>query len=100
MEVPRLHLGQGVEEGGRGNNGSTQDVTNKCFERDWSHSKIPNLVKNSEEQLKVKSLLHLHYKHIKDIYRFYSSWSPFDSIWAVSANAFTEFCNEAKIISK
>ncbi len=35
------------------------------------------------------------------MYRHYASWSPFNSdIWAVSNNAFTEFCYLAKIISK
>jgi hypothetical protein len=33
-------------------------------------------------------------------YRYFSSWSPFGDIWAVSNNAWTEFCQQGKIINK
>lgn len=68
-------------------------MTKKCFERDWGHSKISNIVKNPEEQQKLKTFLLQNYKNIKEIYKYFSSFSPFDGIWAVSANSFTEFCN-------
>ena len=60
-----------------------------------------NLIKNPADQEKVKEVLYKHYKLIKELYRQYSSWSPFNTdIWAVSNNAFTEFCYLAKIITK
>lgn len=64
-------------------------------------SKLMNFIKNQSEQDKVKEILHKNYKLIKEIYKYYASWNPFNGdIWAVSNNAFTEFCHEAKIISK
>ena len=76
-------------------------MTRNCFEKDWKCSKLMNFVKNQTEQDKVKVLLYNNYKLIKELYRYYSSWSPFNGdIWAVSNNAFTEFCNQTKIISK
>ena len=59
-----------------------------------------NLVKNQTDQDKVKEKLCLNYKSIKLIYRYFSSWSPFGDIWAVSNNSWTEFCQQAKIINK
>ena len=60
-----------------------------------------NFIKIQSEQDKVKEILHKNYKLIKEIYKYYASWNPFNGdIWAVSNNAFTEFCHEAKIISK
>ena len=78
-----------------------EQLLRNCFEKDWKSSKLMNLVKNQAEQEKVKELLFTHYRFIKQLYKHYSSWSPFNGdIWAVANNAFTEFCHEAKIISK
>jgi hypothetical protein len=46
-------------------------------------------VKNQTDQDKVKDKLYNAYRSIKQIYRYYSSWSPFGDIWAVSNNAWT-----------
>lgn len=40
-------------------------MTKKCFEKDWKNSKITNIVKNADEQDKVKQILYKHYKIIK-----------------------------------
>jgi hypothetical protein len=72
----------------------------KCFERDWSQSKIQNLIKNNTDQDLVKNLLWNHYKSIKTIYRYFSSWNPISDIWAVSNQPFTEFCQQSKLINK
>lgn len=59
-----------------------------------------NLVKNQTDQDKLKEKLSKNYKAIKHIYRYFSSWSPFGDIWAVSNNSWTQFCQQAKIINK
>jgi hypothetical protein len=41
-----------------------------------------------------------YYKTVKHLYRHFSSWSPFGDVWAVSSNPFTEFCQQAKLITK
>lgn len=38
--------------------GEDNELTRKCFETDWQHSKISNLVKNPGDQAQVKQLLH------------------------------------------
>ena len=49
-----------------------------------------NFIKNAAEQEKAKELLFSHYKFIKELYKYYSSWSPFNGdIWAVANNAYT-----------
>jgi len=48
-----------------------------------------NLVKNQQDQDKVRELLYKSYKEIKSLYRNYASWSPFGDVWAVSNNVWT-----------
>lgn len=48
-----------------------------------------NLVKNQQDQDKLKELLAANYKAIKLVYRYFASWSPFGDIWAVSNNSWT-----------
>lgn len=67
-----------------------EQLIRNCFERDWKHSKLMNFIKNAAEQEKAKELLFSHYKFIKELYKYYSSWSPFNGdIWAVANNAYT-----------
>jgi hypothetical protein len=48
-----------------------------------------NLVKNQADQDKLKDKLWQNYKAIKLVYKYFSSWSPFGDIWAVSNNSWT-----------
>lgn len=48
-----------------------------------------NLVKNQQDQDKVRDILSRNYKAIKVAYKYFSSWSPFGDVWAVSNNAWT-----------
>lgn len=41
-----------------------QSHLDKCFEFDWNEGKIPNLVKNPEDQNAVKELLRVNYPHM------------------------------------
>lgn len=66
-----------------------QELTKKCFEKDWKNSKISNLIKNQNDQDNVKSILSKHYLMIKRIYRHFSAWSPVGEVWAISSNPFT-----------
>ena len=52
------------------------------------------------DQDKVKDILWKAYSLIKNLYKQFSSWSPFGDIWAVSSQPFTEFCQQSKIINK
>jgi len=66
-----------------------EELLRKCFERDWKHSKIMNLIKNPADQEKVRALLSTSYANIKTIYRQFASWSPFGDVWAISNQPFT-----------
>lgn len=55
-------------------------MTKKCFERDWGHSKISNLIKNQQDQEKAKAILFENYKNIKEIYKYFAAWSPIGGI--------------------
>lgn len=61
---------------------------------------MTSLIKAQSDQDKVKDILWSAYVDIKYMYKYYSSWNPFGDVWAVSSNSFTEFCQQAKIISK
>ena len=61
----------------------------KCFEKDWKCSKLMNLVKNQTDQDKLKEKLGQNYKAIKLVYKYFSAWSPFGDVWAVSNNSWT-----------
>lgn len=67
----------------------SDEVLKKCFEKDWKCSKIMNLIKNQQDQDKVKDKLYKNYRAIKLAYKFFASWSPFGDVWAVSNNAWT-----------
>ena len=77
-----------------------EELLRKCFERDWKHSKISNLVKNASDQEKVKASLWKSYAKIKNLYKHFAAWNPFGDVMAVSSNPFTEFCQQARIINK
>lgn len=59
-----------------------------------------NLIKNQSDQDQVKLILWKYYPTIKNMYKQFSSWSPFGDVWAVSNQPFTEFCQITKIINK
>jgi len=51
----------------------TSEILMKCFEFDWSCSKIPNLVKDEEDWKQFKEILWKHYRIIWEAYKFFSA---------------------------
>lgn len=47
----------------------TEDLLRKCFEKDWSCSKIMKIVKNPDELLEVKNVLWTYYRLLKESYK-------------------------------
>ena len=74
------------------------NLIGKCFEYDWARCKVPKLVKDLTELQKIKSYLSSNYRMLKEIYKYYSSISPQGEIWSIGQMAFTDLCNEAKIV--
>ena len=70
----------------------------KCFEMDWSCSRIPRMIKKDDDLEKVKKLLYSVYRQYKETYKYYASLSPNGEVWSISQLPFTDFINESGII--
>ena len=46
-----------------------EELLARCFEEDWSHTRISRLIKNEEDLSKIKKILKENYKFIKMNYR-------------------------------
>ncbi|CAD8178213.1 unnamed protein product [Paramecium octaurelia] len=71
-----------------------EDFLWKCFENDWSHSKISNFVTNQDELQEVKNVIWKDYKMIKETFKWYSSKSPSGEVWSISNNVIADFAFE------
>ncbi|CAK78575.1 unnamed protein product (macronuclear) [Paramecium tetraurelia] len=77
-----------------------EEFLRKCFENDWSYSKISNLVTNQDELNEVKNLIWKDYKMIKETYKWYSSKSPSGEVWSISNNVISDFAFETGLFDK
>lgn len=68
-----------------------------CLEFDWRHSRIPNFIRNPEEQIALKTAIRQVYGQIKLTYKNLSAYGGSD-IFSIGSNVFTDFLNECKII--
>lgn len=68
-------------------------MMNKCFENDFSISKIDRILKNEVENAQVKEVLRKHYYHVKEAFRYYSGIAPMNKMLCMSAMIFNEFVN-------
>lgn len=62
----------------------TDDLLRKCFEKDWSCSKISKFVKKEDELAQVKEMLWQAYKPIKECYKYYASLNPNGDVFSMS----------------
>lgn len=51
-------------------------LLNKCFELDWSRTKIARLIKDENERQTVKELLRKNYKWFRESYKYISGIDP------------------------
>ena len=77
----------------------TKGKLNKCFEFDWSSSKVEKVVKNPEMLAKCKEVMRGSYKKIREAYKYYSAIGASGSLFCVGQNSFTEFCQQSGIIN-
>ncbi|CAD8165096.1 unnamed protein product [Paramecium pentaurelia] len=75
-----------------------EEFLRKCFEKDWSCSKISKVVKNPDEFNEVKNLLWKDYKMIKETYKWYSSYNPSGDVWSISSNVITDFSSTTELV--
>lgn len=76
-----------------------EDLLSRCFEFDWEHSKLPKLLKDSDETKSLKLLLWKHYKGFKDTYKYFSCFSPQGYVFCIALNAFTDLCTQCGLAS-
>jgi hypothetical protein len=51
----------------------TEKQFDKCFEFDWKCTKMPRLVKDVEDRVKLKEIVRKYYKYIKFGYKWFSA---------------------------
>ncbi|EGR33095.1 leucine rich repeat protein [Ichthyophthirius multifiliis] len=77
-----------------------EEILNKCFDFDWDNSKIPQKVKNKEDQELLKQFLREKYKLIKDAYKHFATFNPIQDIWCIQNAPWLEFISQLKIIDQ
>ena len=60
-----------------------------CFERDWANCKIGKIIKNEDEELKVKEIYAKNYELFRESYKYYAGVSPQDSLMAIGLTTMT-----------
>ena len=60
-----------------------ENLTKKCFEFDWSYGKYQNFIKDEEDLEKTKEVLWQHYKIMKNCYKYHSTFTPFERMYAI-----------------
>jgi hypothetical protein len=68
----------------------SDELLRKCFEFDFKCSKIPKFIKNEEDLLATKEVMHSHYRAYKNCYKFYASMNPIQDIWCLQN---LDYCN-------
>ncbi len=67
----------------------------KCFQFDFSHSKVASLAKEPLDGL--AAFLEKHYKFIFFLYKSYSAIQPCGHIWALQQNSFLKFVQDVRL---
>lgn len=71
-------------------------LLNECFEFDWKHCKIPNMVKDPQDLENLKALLKANYQVIKESFKTLSAYSG-SEIPCIGSNAFIELLGQCNI---
>lgn len=73
-----------------------EDLLNECFEFDWKHCRIPNLIKDPKELELTKSYLREIYQTIKESFKTLSAYSG-SEVPCIGSNAFIELLGQCNI---
>lgn len=74
-------------------------ILDDCFEFDWNHSRIFNIIKKQKELDSVKSVLRQHYHLIKEAYKTLASYSG-GEIPCVGSNTMTDLLNQCQVFDQ
>mmetsp|Transcript_26785 Transcript_26785/g.25810 ORF Transcript_26785/g.25810 Transcript_26785/m.25810 type:complete len:162 (-) Transcript_26785:686-1171(-) len=70
----------------------------KCFDLDWSCSKIPKFIKDERDRENCKQYLRSIYKSIREVYKSYAGISPCNGVPSIGSNVFQDIVNSCGII--
>ena len=70
-----------------------------CFDFDWAHSKIPNLIKDLNDLERTRSLLRKHYKVLRESYKTISAYSG-SEIPCIGNNTFIELLGQSSVFDQ
>ena len=76
-----------------------EELLYRCFEFDWDNSKLQKLIRDAEEVKVIRPLLWRHYKGFKEVYRYYSCYSPQGYVFCIALNAFTDMCTQCGLVT-
>ncbi|KRX01621.1 hypothetical protein PPERSA_00328 [Pseudocohnilembus persalinus] len=76
----------------------TEDLIAKCFDFDWSLSRILKVIKKEDELEKVRVFLKERYQYFKNTYKYYATLNPVQDVWGIQTGAFFELVNELNLI--
>lgn len=73
-----------------------ESVLNDCFEFDWKHCRIPNLIKDPKDLESTKEYLRSNYRVFRESYKTLSSYSG-SEIPCVGSNTFVELLTQSNV---
>lgn len=76
----------------------SEDLLMRCFENDWSRCKIPKIIKNEEELVKIKKILKENYKVIREMYKYFSGFDTINGAPSIGSNVFSDMMNQCNAV--
>ena len=70
----------------------------RCFENDWNRCKITKIIKNTDELQRVKKVLRVSYKTIREVYKYFSSYEQVNGVPCIGTNVFADVMNQCNAI--
>jgi hypothetical protein len=68
----------------------TIKLLDQAFEQDWENSKIPRFVKDDNERMLLKKLLHQKYPKFRESYKQLSGVDPQINLTCIGSNTFSD----------
>lgn len=75
----------------------TDLLMENCFDSDFALGRYPGFIKDKKDYKKVKEFLKNHYREIKQIFKYFSSYSGMDRIMCIGELMITTITSKMKI---
>jgi len=63
----------------------------KCFELDWSRTKVERLIKDDEQRAKLKEICRKNYKYFRESYKYMAATDPQQNLLCITNIAYSDF---------